>query len=154
MLRLSKLTDYGTVVLASLARDPGRVHTAADLAADTGLSLPTVSKLLKLLTKGGLLISHRGPHGGYSLARPAERISAVEILDALEGPVAITECSSHHSHCAIERLCIVGHNWRRISAAVREALTTVTLAELARPVPMTPPHVPLASLTRRRAPSQ
>src|SRR5918993_276859 len=92
VLRISKLTDYGTVILACLAGQPARLWTAAEVAECTRLALPTVSKLLKQLQRGGLVISTRGSHGGYQLARPASGITAAQILDALEGPVAITEC--------------------------------------------------------------
>ncbi|MFI4968478.1 MAG: Rrf2 family transcriptional regulator, partial [Gammaproteobacteria bacterium] len=83
MLRLSKLTDYGTVVLAEMARDPARLHSAAELATTLHLAPPTVAKLLKQFTRGGLIKSQRGAKGGYTLARPAEDISAVQIIDAI-----------------------------------------------------------------------
>lgn len=133
MLRLSKLTDYGTVILSQMARDPDKLHSAADLAVRSHLAAPTVSKLLKLFTKAGLVSSHRGAHGGYALARPAEAITAVQIIDAIEGPVAITQCSLSHNQCGIEAVCGIGHNWQRISLAIRDALRGVTLAQLARP---------------------
>lgn len=138
MLRLSKLTDYGTVVLSQMARDPGRLCTAAEIAGAVHLAAPTVSKLLKLFARAGLLASHRGAHGGYTLARPAEQITAVQIIDAIEGPVAITQCSMSHSRCGIEAVCGIGHNWQRISLAIRDSLSTVTLAQLARPVALPP----------------
>src|SRR5688572_27086990 len=102
MLRINKLTDYATVILARLAAAPERLHTAADVAERTRLSLPTVSKLLKELQRAGLVSSTRGAAGGYQLTRPANEITAAAILDALEGPVAITECSGDHSNCEIE----------------------------------------------------
>ncbi|MGE5624302.1 MAG: SUF system Fe-S cluster assembly regulator [Bacillota bacterium] len=138
MLRLSKLTDYGTVVLSGMAREPTRLHTATELAASLHLAAPTVSKLLKLFAKAGLVTSQRGARGGYALARPAEEISAVQIIDAIEGPVAITQCSMSHSRCGIEAVCGIGHNWQRISLAIRDALRGVTLAQLARPVALPP----------------
>ena len=138
MLRLSKLTDYGTVVLAEMAREPGRLHATAELASTLHLAMPTVSKLLKQFTRAGLVVSQRGARGGYSLARPAEEITAVHIIDAIEGPVAITQCSMSHSRCGIEAVCGIGHNWQRISLAIRDALRGVTLAQLARPVALPP----------------
>jgi FeS assembly SUF system regulator len=138
MLRLSKLTDYGTVVLAEMARDPQRLYAAAELATALHLAAPTVSKLLKQFAKAGLVSSQRGAKGGYSLARPAEDITAVHIIDAIEGPVAITQCSMSHSRCGIEAVCGIGHNWQRISLAIRDALKGVTLAQLARPVAVPP----------------
>ena len=99
MLRISRLTDYATVLLAALAGEPARVQTAAALAEQTHIAAPTVSKLLKQLQRTGLVVSTRGLHGGYQLARPAAQISAAAILDALEGPVALTDCSVGHGYC-------------------------------------------------------
>jgi FeS assembly SUF system regulator len=135
MLKLSRLTDYGTVVLAHLARDPGARLSASELAQATRLGEPTVRKLLKLLARGGVVVSHRGAQGGYALARPPSAITAVEIIDALEGPVALTECSGEHSACEHERNCALNHQWPAINAAVRDALQAVTLDQLARPAP-------------------
>jgi len=90
MLRMSRLTDYATVLLAALAGEPGRVQTAASLAEQTRIAAPTVCKLLKQLQRAGLVTSTRGLHGGYQLSRPAAQISAAAIIDALEGPVALT----------------------------------------------------------------
>jgi len=150
MLRISKLTDYGTVILACLAGQPGRVWTAAEVAERTRVGLPTVSKLLKKLQKGGLVISTRGSHGGYQLARPASGITAAQILDALEGPFAITECSGEHSACGLESSCRVGHAWQRVNAAIRRALTDISLAELSgtERATVTTTIVPLTRLSR------
>jgi FeS assembly SUF system regulator len=131
MLRISKLTDYGTVVLACLATSPGKRFTASAIAARTHLGLPTVSKLLKNLHRAGLLTSTRGAHGGYQLARPATAISASAIIDAIEGPVAITECSGQHSTCEHELQCSTGSAWQRINGAIRRSLDEITLAQLA-----------------------
>jgi FeS assembly SUF system regulator len=152
MLRLSKLTDYGTVVLAYMAGDPVAVYASAEVAAATRLAVPTVSKLLKCFTRAGLVTSQRGARGGYSLARQPEEITAVQIIDAVEGPVAITQCSLSHNRCGIEPVCGVGHNWQRISLAIREALKTVTLAQLARPAASLLPRMDLgATLTALNA---
>jgi len=131
MLRISKLTDYGTVILATLAAAPSKLHTATEVAESTHIGLPTVSKLLKALHRHGLVASTRGSHGGYQLARPAAQISAAAILDALEGPFAITECAGAASTCGIETTCRVGHAWQRVNFAIRRSLTDVTLAQLA-----------------------
>lgn len=133
MLRLSKMTDYGTVVLADMAGNPDAVHTATDVAERTRLGPPTVAKVLKLLSRGGLVDSYRGAHGGYALARPAEDISAADIIDAIEGPVAITECSTEESQCELESFCAIGVNWRRLNQAIHASLREVTLAQLAEP---------------------
>ena len=97
MLRMGKLTDYATVVLASLAQEHARHRAAAELAERTRLSRPTVSKVLKGLQRAGMVISSRGSHGGYRLARTPEQITAAQILDVFEGPIAITECSGASS---------------------------------------------------------
>src|SRR6201996_1755562 len=131
MLRISKLTDYATVVLASLAEQPKQVRTAAALAERTRIAAPTVSKLLKQLHKAGLLSSTRGLHGGYQLARPAAQITVAAILDALEGPVTLTDCAGGHGQCGIEHNCRVAPVWQRLNIAIRRALSDVTLAELA-----------------------
>lgn len=131
MLRISKLTDYATVILAYLANAPGRMHAAAEVAEHTRLALPTVSKLLKELQRAGLVASTRGARGGYQLTRSPSAISAAAILDVLEGPVAITECSGKDSHCGIEHVCGVGRAWQRVNAAIRRALSELTLAQLA-----------------------
>ncbi|HLS81921.1 MAG TPA: SUF system Fe-S cluster assembly regulator [Steroidobacter sp.] len=131
MLRISKLTDYATVILACLASEPQRLWSASEVAERTRIGLPTVSKLLKKLQRSGLVSSARGSHGGYQLARPAADINAAHILDALEGPFAITECSGEHSTCGIEADCRVGHAWQRVNGAIRRALIDITLAQLA-----------------------
>lgn len=133
MLRISKLTDYGTMVLVHLSSREGRVCSASDVAAGTHVALPTVQKLLKLLARSGLIVSSRGADGGYLLSRPAESISAADILDVLEGPVAITECSHDDSRCELEASCQVGGAWQKISKAIRAALDDISLADLTRP---------------------
>lgn len=135
MIRITKLTDYGIVLMSQLALAPERLFNAPDLAAETRLPLPMVSKILKQLTRTGLLDSHRGVHGGYTLARPAPEISVVEIITALEGPIAMTECSSEAPGvCCTEPFCPVSRNWQRINLAIRDALTGITLAEMSAPL--------------------
>jgi FeS assembly SUF system regulator len=131
MLRISRLTDYATVVLAALAGEPGRVQTAASLAEATHIAAPTVCKLLKQLQRAGLVSSTRGLHGGYQLARPAAQISVAAILDALEGPAALTDCSAGHGNCEIEESCRVSRVWQRLNLAIRRSLYDVSLAQLA-----------------------
>ena len=131
MLRISRLTDYATVILATLAAEPERVQTATALAEHTKIAAPTVSKLLKQLQRANLVTSTRGLHGGYQLARPATDITAADILDALEGPVALTDCAAGHGHCGIEHSCRVGRVWQRLNQAIRQSLNEVTLAQLA-----------------------
>lgn len=131
MLRISKLTDYATVILARLAQEPERLLTATAIASETRIAAPTVSKLLKQLQRAGLVSSTRGLHGGYQLAKPAIAISAAAILDALEGPLALTDCAVGQGHCGIEQTCHVGHAWQRVNLAIRRSLYEVSLAQLA-----------------------
>ena len=140
MLRVTKLTDYATVVLTVLAARPQVVMSAADLAEQSGLEAPTVSKLLKPLAQAGLVEGFRGANGGYRLAREAAAISLVEIVEAMEGPLAMTECSLHDGQCGISEQCGVRGNWRRINDVVADALRAVSLAQMqgdaARPQPI------------------
>jgi FeS assembly SUF system regulator len=133
MIRITKQTDYGIVLLTHLAVEPERQYNAPELAGEAHLPLPMVSKILKLLAREGLLASHRGVKGGYSLARRPEAISMAEIIAALEGPIALTECISVEGDCSHEALCPVRSNWRRINQAVRTALSGISLAEMAHP---------------------
>ena len=148
MLRISKLTDYGTVILACLASEPARLWTAAEVAERTKVGLPTASKLLKKLQRSGLIASTRGSHGGYQLALPAREITAAKILDALEGPFALTECSGQHSACGIESNCSVGHAWQRVNAAIRRALNDISLAQMSGAERAATTTVPLTRLPR------
>lgn len=134
MLRMSKLADYGTVVMTYMAQAPEKVHSAHDIASHVRVGLPTVSKILKILARQELLVSVRGSRGGYTLARPAHKISIAEIIDAMEGPVALTECSSSPGLCVQESSCSIRSNWQKINRAVRRALETMSLAEMARPI--------------------
>lgn len=131
MVRISRLTDYATVILATLAGHPDRVLNARGLAQETRIAAPTVSKLLKQLQRAGLVASTRGQRGGYQLARPAAQISAAAILDALEGPVALTDCAAGQGQCEIEEMCRVARVWQRLNAAIRRSLSEVSLAQLA-----------------------
>lgn len=136
MIRLTKKTDYGIVLLGQMINaEQGRVHNARDLAGLTGLPLPMVGKILKALVRGGLLVSHRGTKGGYRLARPAALIRVSDIIRALEGPIAITECISTEGElqCCVQRPCPVRISWARINEAINDALDAVTLADMVQP---------------------
>lgn len=158
MIRLGKLTDYGLLLMSQMARSPqAEPHTARELAVNCGLPLPTVSKLLKLLLQGGLLGSNRGIRGGYKLVREPNLISLNEIITALEGRPALTECSTEITGlCDLESSCPIRDNQRIISQVVRGALEKVMLADLIRPMQLTALRdghgnlVPLASLITGR----
>jgi FeS assembly SUF system regulator len=131
MIRISKLTDYATVLLAALAREPAQCLPATALARQTQIGAATVSKVLKRLQRAGFVHSTRGLHGGYQLARPPQAISAAAILDALDGPVAVTDCSAGHGQCELENTCQVGRAWQRVNLSIRRSLYDISLAELA-----------------------
>lgn len=135
MLRVTRLTDYATVVLTVLAAHPGAVLSAPELAEQAGLEAPTVSKLLKTLAQAGLVEGLRGAHGGYRLSRDAADISLIEVVEAMEGPIAMTECSLHDDLCGIADHCGIRAGWRRINDVVAEALRGMTLAQMLRPPP-------------------
>lgn len=143
MLRISKMTDYAIMVMVELHASPGDVLSAHALAERSRLELPTVSKVLKLLVKAGLVESFRGATGGYSMERKALDISVAEIITAIEGPIAMTECSAEPGLCAQEANCDLRGNWQRISVAIAEAMEGVSLAEMAEPVKPTasPLHI-------------
>jgi FeS assembly SUF system regulator len=147
MLRLTKLADYGIVVMTYLAEEAEQVHAANDVAGATGLALPTVSKVLKALSRGGLVSSVRGARGGYRLTRSPRAISVAEVIHALEGPLAMTECTSADGACSQEERCAVRANWKRINETVHQALSQVSLEQMV--LPRTPAAVvPVSDLTR------
>lgn len=133
MLRISKLTDYGTVIMVCLAKMAPALCSARDVALQTHLAVPTVSKLLKRLTASGLLHSIRGAAGGYQLIREASEISIAEIIYALDEQRGLTECSANPGDCALHRVCHIQSNWRSISHAIESALESVSLEVLAMP---------------------
>lgn len=144
MIRMTKQTDYGIVLLTRMAGLPDRLFNATELAAESRLPQPTVSKILKILARAGLLDSQRGVKGGYTLARDPEAISVTEIIGALEGPIGITECiDDTPGECSHEAGCPVRGNWHRINEAIRQALDGINLAEMAQPEE--PPLVTLGS---------
>jgi FeS assembly SUF system regulator len=139
MVKLGKLTDYGLVLMTCIARtETMPLRTARDLAQESSLPLSTVSKLLKELLQSGLLVSHRGVKGGYLLARDPHQISLVEIIAAIEGPMALTECSTDVTGlCHIESCCPIKSNQRIINQAVRGVLEKITLFDLVQPLQLT-----------------
>ncbi len=135
MLRITKQTDYGIVLLTHMANDPERLVNAAELAQETSLPQPMVAKILKLLARAAILESHRGVNGGYCLARPPEEMAVSEVITALEGQIAITECTDDtEGLCSQEQVCQVRSNWNRINLAIHEALDRISLAEMTGPV--------------------
>lgn len=144
MLRMSKLADYAALMLAAMAERPAETYTAAGIAEETGVNLPTASKLLKMLARAGLVVSQRGAHGGYSLGRAPGDISAADVIEAVEGPLAMTECTLASGLCGLEPVCQLGSQWQSLSVAIRRALAEITLTDL-----IGDPIVPALSLRRR-----
>jgi len=130
MLRVNRLTDYATVILGTLAENEGEVFTAAELAELHQLTLPTVSKILKILSAQGIVKSKPGTGGGYSLARAATDVTVAEIIAALEGPVAMTQCCLEQGLCDHESDCTMRGNWQKINNVVFDALGKISLAQI------------------------
>lgn len=133
MIRLSRLTDYAVALLSHMGKEGGEnLWAASDLAEISGLPMPTVAKILKMLAKSDLLTAHRGAAGGYRLARPMAGISVAAIIEAMDGPIAITDCSegSMHQSCSVESICPMSEGWNRVNRAVRKALEDMSLAEM------------------------
>ena len=133
MLRVTKLTDYATLVMTVLATAPDAVLSAAELAERAGIELPTAAKVLKPLAQAGLVEGFRGANGGYRLARDPHEVSLADIVEAMEGPLAMTECSIHEGQCGIEHQCGIRANWRRINDVIVDALRAVSLIDLQTP---------------------
>ncbi|MCB1032258.1 MAG: SUF system Fe-S cluster assembly regulator [Acidobacteria bacterium] len=151
MIRITKQTDYGIVLLTHLASEPGRLFTAPELASEAGLPLPMVSKILKALSKAELIESQRGVKGGYSLDCSAQEVSVARVIEAIEGPIGITECvDDAPGHCGYAAVCGVRSNWNRINQAIREALDQISLAEMSSTAPA-PQLVSLGSSRPERA---
>jgi FeS assembly SUF system regulator len=134
MMRMSKLADYGTVILTTMVREPGRVQSAAEIASRIRVAAPTVSKILKILTSGGLVVSLRGAKGGYLLARSPAQISVAQIIEVMDGPIGMTECSITPGLCMQESDCPVRANWQKVNQVVLQALQQVSLAQMIQPV--------------------
>lgn len=133
MLRISKLADYGTVVMVALARRSPALCNARDVAQSTHLNMPTVSKLLKRLTAAGFLISVRGAQGGYRLKCSASEISVAQIIYALEDQRGLIECGAKPNPCSLQGICGIQSNWQVISQTIEAALESISLEQLAKP---------------------
>lgn len=131
MIKLSKMTDYAVVILAEMARGKGALMTASSLSAQTGLPEPTVSKVLKLLVKGDVIVSTRGVNGGYTLEKAPDSVTIAAVITALDGPVALTACvEGSEECCSLEHKCPLKGQWNPVNAAMKAALENVTLAQM------------------------
>jgi FeS assembly SUF system regulator len=134
MFKVNKLTDYATVVLIEIAQSDV-VRSSQHFSERTGIPLPTVAKLMKSLSKAGLVVSQRGAGGGYVLGRKPQDITVADVIQAVEGPIALTACAdTSDEQCGIEKVCPVSGKWNKVNQAVRAALTEVTLADMAEDV--------------------
>ena len=132
MIRVSRMADYGVVAMTHIAREPLVRHTAASIAVQTGVPRPSASKLLKVLARAGILISHRGVNGGYVLSRAPEQVSVAALVAAVDGPISLADCLDGPSGiCELESFCSVRGPWQKISDAIRVALEEVSLADMA-----------------------
>jgi FeS assembly SUF system regulator len=151
MLRITKLTDYASVLMTVMAASPTDLHSAAGLAERAGLEPTTVSKVLKLLAQADLLEGVRGAAGGYRLARTPAEVTLKTIVEAMEGPLAMTECSGGSGQCGIQHVCGARANWRRVNDVIADALSAVTLADMLEPTP-TPTPTPPPPVSQRDIP--
>lgn len=141
MLRINKLTDYAIVLLAYMAKEEQPLYTTADITANTHLSKPTVSKLLKILAKANLIASKRGSHGGYSLKISPQMMTLQQIIAAIEGKTGLTECSQSISQCVVESNCMIRHNWRTINEYFAQTLSLISLADMTKTLHLPTPRV-------------
>lgn len=134
MLRISKLADYATLIMSQLAKNVDILHSASHLAKDLHLTLPVVSKILKILCQAGLISSVRGVEGGYRLARSAMEINLAQVVSAIEGDFSVTECCSQRTACALDTTCGTKNNWKVINNVIYTTLAKLTLADMAKPM--------------------
>ncbi len=151
MVRITKLTDYAVVILAFIASDPNRLFQAKEISNHTSINLPTVSKLLKMLAKNNFLLSLRGKDGGYRLKQDADQLSLMDVIEALEGPFAITECNLGHDHCNTETQCTMRTPWLHINNIISATLAAIKLSDLKNPL-YTPKQTHIASVKKQLQP--
>jgi FeS assembly SUF system regulator len=130
MLRLTKLTDYAIVILSEMASNPAARLSSSQLAAATGVNEPTVAKILKQLTCAQMIGSHRGVQGGYQLLTTGDKITMRQIIEAIDGPIAIADCVNGATGCSVKHKCRVRGNWDKVNNAIIGALDGLTLGEM------------------------
>lgn len=148
MIKINRETDYATAILSVMAQAADQPVSAAWLASQRGLPPAMVSKILKQLVRAGILVSHRGAHGGYRLARAATAISVAEVVDAMEGPMALTDCIEGGGQaCRYSGHCNMGGNWERINEAFYQALEGISISDMSQP--LSPEHPSLRGIDIR-----
>lgn len=134
-MRMSRLADYAIVLLTHMTADRGRLYTAVDLSGETGLPAPTVSKVLALLARRDVVTSIRGVKGGYGLVRDPREVRVAEIIEAIDGPIALTDCqTAAGAPCEVERLCPSRRGVHHVAAAILGALNGMSLADISLPL--------------------
>lgn len=134
MLRIGKMTDYAMLIMSHMAKTPGVTLSAAALAEVLHLTAPTVSKILKILADADLVTSIRGAEGGYHLSKSAEQITLVDIIAAMEGDLALTECCDMQGLCTIDSLCTLRENWKKVNKMVKSLLSNLTILDMCKPL--------------------
>ena len=135
VIKLNKLTDYAVVILTCLHSSKRSIWTANLIARETGVPVPTAAKLIKILAKADIIFSQRGARGGCKLARPAQKITVADVIKAVEGPIALTDCvDGGAGECGVENICPMRGNWEQVNVAIRTALEAVTVADMAVPL--------------------
>lgn len=134
MIRISKMSDYAMVIMAYLSKAPEHFAQTNDIAINTHIAKPTTAKILKRLAKQGLLESHRGTSGGYKLTKAPDKISVADIIEVIEGPMAIMDCTLGQDHCAIYKNCAINAPWVQINRVIVKSLDTIKLHDL-QPIP-------------------
>lgn len=128
MFRLTNLADYAVVLMWTMGQNPKELHTAQALASDSNIPLPTTSKILNALARSGLLVSQRGLRGGFKLAKNADEVTVADIVEAVDGPIALTHCVAHvPGECSIEHVCAFRPHWQTINHTIRTSLSGITL---------------------------
>jgi FeS assembly SUF system regulator len=133
MLRIGKLTDYGLVALNQLAVAGAVKQSTDDISKATGLSIATVRKVMKAIVDAGLVIAQRGSKGGYRIARAPAQISVLDVVQAFEGPISLTECSADDNNCEITESCSLATNWTGINDLLLRVLGDITLEDIRNP---------------------
>jgi FeS assembly SUF system regulator len=139
MLRIGKLTDYAMLIMSQLAKDPHSVLSATVLADILHLTPSTVSKVLKMLSDNDLVRSVRGADGGYHLAREAAAISVAQVIAAMEGALALTECCDSSALCTLDSMCTLKGNWKKINKLVYSVLDKLTIRDMLHPLTLKGP---------------
>ena len=130
MIRISKLSDYAMVIMAYMSKDLEHFAQTSDIALNTHIAKPTTAKILKKLAKQGLLESHRGTSGGYKLTKDPKSISVADIIEIIEGPMAIMDCTLGQDHCSMYKNCAISAPWVQINRVIIKSLDTIKLSDL------------------------